>query len=446
MDGFNGLVNDIESAGRGTKRYGSQFGQREVLENVNFKDGNVLRARLSGKGGSSFSKWAAEGMKTAMRAFELQFFRDGPNPFGPAAHEAEDAIPRIILFGRRYAALNSMLHSGGADLGPPGEHELAMVYRSARSADRDKEDGEGEILALGEESDVHGRRMPMTPGFYMQGSPCLAAGLTQLNYALADLQYQWACEDYDSYLRVRPCHIIHGYPSAIDRTLRFGQQLKGFVDHLGWSIDGGVLATAGDDGSAPLRMNSTARDVHLGSGLAVKTVHATVAAKGRFDMYDYALGAGVTEGARCYLRLGKYPWANYTRRDSNKALVYNLIHRASDEDRDAAGMVRTIPGIIRGGKGDGKVFCPFQFMMIFDPSGGGSLDRLKYGSFMDEDGDHWADAWVGLVGKVLTAPIRPKFSDPPEPEELRPIMDGRNYMARDTIDMILFPDDGVFAL
>lgn len=433
------LVTDIGLAGRGAKRYGSVLTPQDLIHNRNFNDGKEARRRTSATGGITFAQFAAAGMKAAMRNFEFGFYKDGANPFGPGLQESEDVNPRIILFGRRYSSLSSTKHLGAADLGPPCEKELAIVYRQIP---RDPH-----IVMPFDESNTVGNGPLLEPGFTFQGTPVLAASLIQWNYMYADLQYEWASKFPEEYLKVRPIHIWNGFPRhLVDKNSRMVQRmranLKGFKENKGWGIDGAVMMTAGTDGSAPQRLNGfrTNPDGTVSGGKAVKSYHVTVAAKGQAPLLDITLGEGMTERARVSLVLRKC--AEYDRVDDNsESLSYNLVQKGIDENRDATGMTRTVPGKFNL-NGQPVLFRPYQLCVVSDPTGKAKLDP-EYGEYVDEAGDEWADGVILPVSVVFSAPIRTTYTPPAEPVNVRPLMDGRKVLARDHFEAIMDPDDGL---
>ncbi len=441
---MRGITSDIESAGRGAKRFGSVLSPKDLIHNRNFNDGNEARQRTRASGAMSFAKYAKDGIRSAMKSMAFDWYQNGPNPFGPGLQESEDVNPRVILFGRVYTAVSSALHLSAADMGPPGEKELAIVYRQPVRSNNI-------VMSLDVGSQIEGVGPMIEPGFIMQGTPCLAATVLQWNYMMADMQYQWAYDDYEAYIRVPPTWLWHGVPKDINKGLywvdRMLKNLKGLSELRGWSLDGAVGITAGDDGGAPM-VNSGFRSLNngalIGAGGSTKRYHVTVAAKGEFPMYDYWCGRGMTEGARLYFVCRKYESSQYERLEDNaKSLVFHLVSKPIDEDRDAAHMVRTIKGrvVINKTTGEEVDFCPHLLAPAADPSGS-PLDRA-HGCYSDENKERNTDGVFLHVGKVFSAPIRMTYKQPRLLEEVVPFMDGRKVLSNDPFQCIVDTDDGL---
>ena len=433
----------VAAADRGMKRYAQPL-QLNSMSNVAASLSSAFPGRFNPASGA--------------RSFENPGFREnGMNPYGPPLAQEDDINQKITVQGRRYRSVGTG-NLGGADLGPPAENSLAMVYRNR---------GKGTNLTIpgsapsrnpltlmnlnGPPSTMLGEVMgnyggeefqQETPfGIVLQGEPALAATPCTLNYLLADLYFDWFKANPDLCKYVTDQMLYYGtrdlpyHDPALVQLLR--TTFPSFAAYEGFSVDGVPRNTIGLDGTAP-QYTDGLRTINNGANLvgrAQKDYVATVTHRGSTPIFNYWGPAGTRPGKRLYMVLRKFGTNEYRHpTGQDQELQYNLSAKVHDEYRDGASMYRTL-SIPK--KDDGIYARPPQFAFV---AADGVLDR-EHAHYVDEWGRHrWGV--IIYVGTVLSSGIESTYQPPLAVGKLRPYMDNRVAMREDVIQIILNCDDG----
>lgn len=425
------LTSQLSNLQRGVKRFGS------VLAPA-----NLLNGSLGGLAGQVASDAAPTGMSLdnmpftggVLNGFDFGFKRDAAGgAFGPMLQESYDPInARVVPSGRRYVALGAA-HLGHADaIPPPGERQLALIYRT----------------------DPSSPNVRMDSGAVVMGDPVIAGTPATVNYAWAQQQVRWARDNALGYRHLTPAMIWFGAPIGDDGKVDTANMAPGlaslsrFAQYRGFALDGVVRITESSQGGAPMLDNGL--QMRKGGGIFAggisRQYDPTVVIKGQQQVFDYAEGRGLCEGARCYMVIKKGLGGQYLRpqRESHM-LQYCLAEKDIDKVRDGMRMYRTIetPPIDLGG-GHTTQMLPYQIFFVNVPDGG-RLDP-RYLEYTDEWGDRRYDGLAIEYGRVFAAPFHFHYLPPPEPEQMTPYMDGSVGLHREYFELLVNTDNAVRTL
>ncbi len=435
------LVSDTYSAGRGVKRFASNF-------SAGFA-GNMTSTANQVR--NSFNGSLGLGLGATSRPFDADFKQDGAIPYGPPLQGSEDLNPVVTIFGRRYRAPGPA-NLANADLGPPGERNLAMVWRSRPKVENvyiplSLEAPSNGLIASMFAGSTNSSYEPMSgvqgKGISVQGAPTLAMMPHQGNFMLAELQSGWT--PFRGYEHVTAPILTYGgtmlpkemYPDEWPSTKEL-KDLPGLTEYEGLSFDGVVTHIIGDDGSAPQYTDGLRMYGGQLSGRAdSKTYTATVNNKGKTTTLDYCGGEAVLGGYHLYAVLKKWHIDQYDHPDDahKNIFLFNLVTKGHDEFRDGAAMRRTVtmPKCVNG-----ELARPLMWAFVMSQS---VLDR-EYAKYVDEFGTE-RQGVIAHIGVIESAPIRGQLLPPPTPDSLRPYMNNKQTSRGDPLELIVNVDDGL---